>query len=493
LTHTATTPALPSQAAPPLSRTILRNLLALTSGQFSERLISMVTAAYLARTLGPTGLGTTVYSFAIAGYLTLIVGAGLDVVAGRAVTRDPLSAPVWTSHTLTCRTALAALSYLALLLLSGLFPWTHLQRSAILAAGLVAFANALQLDWLYQAQDRMHVIALRKALAQLLTLASVLLLVRTQTDIIPAVACPVIGLSLGVLWVLKASRREYQWSWLRPDLSFARRMFHDAFPVFLSGAMILTYQQFSVLLLARYRSMDDIGLFGACLKLYAAIGGLQILVNTSIYPTFCRLAAQSDHRRQALLRTTASIMSFVAALVAVAMILAAQPLLRYLFGTSYSRAAPILQVLAIAQFLVFNQSVTSPYLYAIGRQGQHLLCVASGAAVNIACNLYLVPIHGPLGGAWAMVLSEITVFSAMYYFVRRANHAPIPRFLATAAAFTLCSSILVLAPPGPLHAVGWLALLAVVLSALPRLLTGLRAGVLPSWIEKTNPIPPHNG
>ena len=92
-----------------------------------------------------------------------------------------------------------------------------------------------------------------------------------------------------------------------------------------------------------------------------------------------------------------------------------------------------------------------------------------------------------------MVISEITVFSAMYYFVRRANHAPIPRFLATAGAFTLFSSLLVLTPHGPLHAACWLALLAVVLSALPRLPTGLRAGILPQWNETTNPIPPHNG
>jgi O-antigen/teichoic acid export membrane protein len=493
LSNTATIPAAPSQAAPSLSRTIFRNLLALTSGQFSERLIAMVTAAYLARTLGPTGLGATVYSFAVAGYLTLIVGAGLDVVAGRAVTRDPLHAPVWTSHTLAFRAMLAGLSYCTLILLSGVFPWTPLQRSAILAACLVAFANAFQLDWLYQAQDRMHVIALRKALAQLVTLASVLLLVRTQADVIPAVLCPTLGLGFGVLWVLRTSRREYHWTWLRPDLTFLRGMFRDALPVFLSGAMILTYQQFSVLLLARYRSMDDLGLFGACLKLYAAIGGLQILVNTSIYPTFCRLASQPYHRRQALLHTSASTMNFVAAVVSLAMIVAAGPLLRYLFGPSYQQAAPILQVLAIAQFLVFNQCVTSPYLYAIGRQGQHLLCVASGAAVNIACNLFLVPLYGAIGGAWSMVISEITVFSAMYFFVRRANHAPIPGFLITAVAFCLVSALVVVSPPGPLLAAGWLALLAIVASRLPRLLSALRAGVLQPWVQKTSPVAPHNG
>lgn len=99
-------------------------------------------------------------------------------------------------------------------------------------AGLVAFANALQLDWLYQAQDRMHVIAVRKALAQLVTLAFVLLLVRTQADVIPAVICPTLGLALGVLWVLRAARREYLWSWLRPDLPFIRGMFRAAFPSF---------------------------------------------------------------------------------------------------------------------------------------------------------------------------------------------------------------------------------------------------------------------
>jgi O-antigen/teichoic acid export membrane protein len=97
---------------------------------------------------------------------------------------------------------------------------------------------------------------------------------------------------------------------------------------------------------------------------------------------------------------------------AVGLVLVAEPLVRYVFGTDYLGAAPVVQV--FAGFVLVNavNKITTDGLDYLGRARTRAVAKVATATANAGLNVALIPAYGALGAAAATV-ATYTAYTAL--------------------------------------------------------------------------------
>lgn len=103
----------------------------------------------------------------------------------------------------------------------------------------------------------------------------------------------------------------------------------------------------------------------------------------------------------------------------VGLILVADPMVRYIFGTDYLGAVPVLQV--FSGFMLVNavNKVTSDGLDYLGRARSRAIIKSTMAVSNAGLNLLLIPILGVVGAAVATVITYTIYTLSNVYFIHQ--------------------------------------------------------------------------
>lgn len=90
---------------------------------------------------------------------------------------------------------------------------------------------------------------------------------------------------------------------------------------------------------------------------------------------------------------------------AAGLVLVAEPLIQLVFGTDYTGAIPVLQVLAVYAVLMSVTKLTSNGLDYLGRARERAIVKGISAVLNVVLNVILIPWIGVVGAAVATVIT----------------------------------------------------------------------------------------
>jgi O-antigen/teichoic acid export membrane protein len=122
------------------------------------------------------------------------------------------------------------------------------------------------------------------------------------------------------------------------------------------------------------------------------------------YPTLAAASAsEAAHRAR---RLVAPLLVGVTA-AAVPFILLAGPVIRALYGDSFSGAVPAARLLALGMVLSGAAGVASGYLYARGRPGLNSAAMGVGLVLTVVLDLVLIPRYGATGAAVASTVAYL--------------------------------------------------------------------------------------
>jgi O-antigen/teichoic acid export membrane protein len=162
--------------------------------------------------------------------------------------------------------------------------------------------------------------------------------------------------------------------------------------------------------------------------------------------------------------------------------LAAEPIIRLVYGPEFSPAVAPFRILAWSVLTVYANAAFAFLLLARGRDRRYLVAVAAGAAVNMGLNLIAIPLAGMIGAALVTMVSELTVLGLLLWWTRDVSRAALPAALRIAVIPTLVMSLVVMPIRDSIVAipVGVLAygLVAILTGAIPAraLFDQLRSG-----------------
>ena len=129
-------------------------------------------------------------------------------------------------------------------------------------------------------------------------------------------------------------------------------------------------------------------------------------VGFSLAPTFGTEKARDNVQRSSYIYETSLVYSLLVYLPAsVGLVLVSEPTIRYVFGTAYLGAVPVLQVLAL--YIIFRAmtTITENSLDYLGRARARAVIKLPTVGLNIVLNILLIPRLGVVGAALATVVS----------------------------------------------------------------------------------------
>ncbi|MFC4637077.1 flippase [Deinococcus hohokamensis] len=412
----------------PRGRRTVRNIAALYGVQIATYLLPLLTVPFLARTLGPQAWGALAVAQAFGGMVGLLVDYGFDLSATREVARVqdlPERRAELLSGVLGARVLMGVCVAALTLVAQALVPALH-QPLLVWAAALWGVAQASNLMWYFQGLERVTRVAGLDVAVKVAVTAGILLLIRRPADawLVPALTATATLLSNGyALWL---AHRDTPFLW--PTWRRTRSTLRLGWSMFVFRGSAAFYSTASAFLLGLFVPVGLVGFYAGAERIARAVQGLLTPLNRALYPRFARAAGAGPAAAQALLPRGLWLMGGAGAVMSAGTWLAAPLLVTLLLGPGFEPAVPVLRVLAALPLVIAVNMVFGLFwLVPLGRDRAFNLTVALGAGLNALLIVLLVPGHGPLGMAQAVVLTEVLVGAGLFGLYRQTlRPAPAP-------------------------------------------------------------------
>lgn len=434
-----------SPTGPPLGRRLLHGTLIYGATNFGLKGVNFGLVVLYTRFLTPADFGTVALAEIIAAVVATVSGLGLTAaiqplffryIGNRTALQQCVSSLLRFG-------AAATIFFLALALLLGTFfgrsfgfnvafwPYVAIALGTAAALQLVDYRLVL-----YQIEEKpfsySRLAAASFVLTGAFTVYGVILLRGGAAGLLGG---KLTGAILTLCLAVWLGRNWLTGDWQR---SFVREALPLALPLLPHMLLALGLIAADRLILQRYRSMQEVGLY----SLAYTLGMMMFLVTASVAqawsPLFYRWASQGDEKRPVLGRMQTMVVLLLGA-VAVSGSTIAHPFVRFVLDPRYwpaERLVPLVigGYLFHAVFALFQMSA----LHA--RKTQFVWVVSIVAlTVNLALNFAWDPKWGMYGAAWATTLAYGVEGLLMYLYGQRVYRLPVDarRMLTALGIFSL--------------------------------------------------------
>ena len=396
---------------------LIGNVLALMSVQFFRKILPLITIPYLARVLGPGGWGLVAIFQSLAMCTVLVIEFGFQLSATRMVARcrqsktrlSEVFAGVVGAQVLLCVCAVAGI------VLLGLMVPILRDHPAMLAACLLwSVAEGFNPVWYFLGMERMRAVATLEICSKSAAALAMFALVRSPRDAGMVLALQAIAPMLSIIAAVVIVSRDIRFQ--LPSRALVREALTAGWPMFAMRSAESLYTLANAFLLGLFAGPTVVAYFAGPEKISRSLFGLLNPVRETLYPRISKLVHTSPDQAARLARIGITV-SALGGLIMGGLVFAFAPMLvRIVLGTQFAPAVTVLRILAaLPPIISVMQSVGMQWLLPLGREGAVTRTILIAGVFNIALACLLVPAHGAVGMAWAVLCSETFVCLAVLY------------------------------------------------------------------------------
>mgnify|MGYP003861595351 FL=1 len=171
-----------------------------------------------------------------------------------------------------------------------------------------------------------------------------------------------------------------------------------------SSSFKLTSQQMVAVIVGVYVGAAAAGFFRLGYQLGQVFARIGDAVSMALFTEYARVAHIGGSKDAGALLNKMMKVSGVAAMLVLAIVgLAGEPIIVWLFGEEFVAAYPLVMILGAAAALQFATLGLEPALLTAGKAGRVMLCSLAGAIIVAILLIWLLPIYGEVGAAFAML------------------------------------------------------------------------------------------
>lgn len=414
--------------ADPLPKGSLReNVLWLTTLQFLNYLLPLVTVPYLIRVLGPKDYGVLSFSVTISQYLVVFTDYGFNLSATRqiALVRDNRRKLEETiSAVLAVKIGLLLLSTSFLLLFVAFDSKYHAYAIVLIVAFLNVIGSVAFPIWLFQGLQDMRLVTILTAIGRLICTAALFLTVHSSRDVAEATLWTVSGFPIAGFIGWFVIRKRYRLQLHKPSMHSIKEAIQSGFHVFVSSLMSNALVNGSVLVMGFAAPLSVVGSYAAMEKI-AKAGAMGFAPLTqALYPRAAEHFAQDHRHGKSFVLRTGALVLLLAAIASLAMAFGAKWILAIICGHSFEQYVWLVRIFAVWLFLgVLNNILGIQYLLGSGRYRAYSTCFTLSTLATFAMLITLVPQQPFWGAALSVTLGEgiLTALMTAAILIRSQN------------------------------------------------------------------------
>jgi O-antigen/teichoic acid export membrane protein len=372
-------------------------------------LLNMAIFFVIARVLGAEELGQYAFALSYATLFSVAVHLGLNDLIIRQVAVNKDDGPLYFTVALAVKLVMGILVTAATAITIGVSGKPTAVQELVLAAALttslVAGVETVVVAFFY-AHERMSYVlvlgVLRVTLNAVVGIGAALAGFGARGILWGFLAVETLVAAFAFYWV----RRRLGVRFTRPPARAFPNLLWRSLPFGLNGIFITIYMQLHYSLLSFFAGDAATGIYAAAAKLVTFLCFIPSALTQALYPYLSRLAAGAEGDPGKAAARSIRYLALLSFPAAVYIFLRAGAIIDLAYGAGYGEAAHLLAVLALTLPFVFASYPAAVALNAVRRERANTAVAAGGAGVNVAANLVLIPLWGPLGAAAAFLAAE---------------------------------------------------------------------------------------
>ncbi|MEY4489886.1 MAG: hypothetical protein RIQ79_2394 [Verrucomicrobiota bacterium] len=393
----------------PERRAVASNFAWLVADKLVRFIIGAGVGFYVARYLGPQGLGAMGYAAAIAGMVMLMAEGGLEAIVRRELVADPVQTPRTLAAALTWRLLVGVVGYGLILVLCLLHDEGAAGNRLLPIFGLMVFQPSVMLPELwFQTRMQSRVTVFMQWGAALAGAGLRVILVHSHAELAAFAWVSIFEFFLcAALLAWRAKQAGLSMDFGGKVLTAAKRLALEAWPLMLSGVAVAIYMRIDAVMLRNMAGEEAVGIYMAGVKFSEiwlfAPGALAVSMIPGL--TRAKLVGGEVYSRKILQYCQVS--ALLGYGLAVSVFLFGPSLVRLAYGEVFAGSVPVQMVHAWILLFASLGVARGQVCVLEGWTRFHLIATLIGAALNIGLNWILIPSQGPVGAALATLAAQV--------------------------------------------------------------------------------------
>jgi len=379
----------------------------LLSEKFLAIFLNVFITLALARHLLPEGFGALNYVTSLVSLISPLLALGLNSI----VTRELLQRPKHNHQIMGSALALRALSAIFVCPVAIWVGSVYLAEGQSILFAVLMLASMSNSTQVVEFWLQAHVANRFASIIRLtsLSLFSITRLVAIELNATLEIFVYLAALEmifLSVLYLLLYHRLSGGLSKLRASGLESKRLLMDSRWLLISGVAAVIYLKVDQVMLGLMIDDRAVGIYAAASRLSEVWYFIPTAIVVSFFPKLIKQREASPASYGLQLQKINDFLLFVGISVALIVTLLSGEMV-LLFGEAYLASVSVLVVHIWGGLFVFMRALLSKWLIAENLLKLSMFSQILGALINIVLNITLIPDYGPVGAAYATVISHI--------------------------------------------------------------------------------------
>ena len=402
-----------------MKKSIAKNYLYNLTYQILVIILPIITAPYLARTLGPEGTGTYSYTISIVTYFILFGSLGIAMYGQREIAfhqedKKEKANIFFGIFILRCITMI-----ISMIAFYFIFARTGEYSTYYKILLLEMFANIIDISWFYQGIEEFKKTATRNIIVKLLSVVCIFIFIKNPNDVAKYLGIYVGTTLLGnlALWI---NIKKYIGKIKFENLNLKKHL-KSTIALFIPQIAIQVYTVLDKTMIgAILNDMTEVGYYEQSQKIIKILLTIITSLGTVMMPRIakCYADGKKEEIKEYMYKTFRFVFMLAFPLV-FGIISVSKDFVPMFFGDGYEPVVQLINITSlIILFIGFSNVTGSQYLLATKKQKEFTISVICGAVVNAVLNYILISKFKALGACIGTVIAEFTGTCVQIYFVR---------------------------------------------------------------------------
>lgn len=392
---------------------LFTNSSALIGNRLTQSLTTFFVLAFIARTLGSSALGQ--YTLASSYYLVFmtLVSSGFKTLFTRELAQNPSESSTYLVSGTFLQFLFSVVGYMLMALVIYLMPYSSETSNICYVTGLaiIPFALSNIIEAIFQAQEKMHFIALCTIPIYIVrTLVMVMLLSLGYGVILVSLIFFISELIIFILeWGFVQRFVKLKW---KISIDFMRESVVSVRTFLLIDGISVFRERIQIFILSLLGSDSLVGLFGAVLQLMQPSSIVSNSIVLASFPSMSKASSLEPAKKREMTEKTIEMLLFVSLPMFVGVLILGKDLLLFLYkDPSFADAA---MILGIVSFGMITRSFNQPLSYTLVAnrfERVNLLEVINGTIIGSLLSILLIERFQLNGAAVSTLFIKLLAFS----------------------------------------------------------------------------------
>ena len=395
-----------------------KNILYNSIYQFMIMFLPFVTAPYLSRVIGASGVGTYSYAYSVAQYFVFIAMLGLNNYGNRtiATVSDNRIRKSEIFSEIYCMQVTTALFSVLLYILYSFFAE---DRTSALIMILYVVSSLFDINWFFFGTENFKITITRNVIAKIISMVLVFLLIKTAKDTYIYVLIMALSTLISQLLL---------WPFLKKEIDFKipkwyniKKHYKPNLKLFIPVIAVSIYKVMDKIMLGKMSTTTSVGYYEYAEKIYNIPLLFVTALGTVMLPRIAYYYSKSkiQEAKKFFSISMEYVLAFANAAMFGLMAISHDFVILY-YGNDFEKSAVIINFLAITTvFLAAGNVLRTQYLIPKKLDKIYIRSAVYGAIINFIVNLILIPIWDTVGAAIGTIIAELVVFFYQLISVRK--------------------------------------------------------------------------